>query len=290
MFVIEILRRRKLGMSSCREAAKYARELFDTPIKVLRNDKGVANEEVVVRWGCTSTLGGNVKAVINPTKHIHRVADKVGCRKLLQEAGVSVPKTIFRDNGVIPGDLFDDGKILIGRRATHSQGRHMKVITTMEELFEDKTSAYWSEYIPKEKEYRVYCGFGRVLAVAEKIAEDKTQIAWNHAQGGSIFHNVKWKDWPREMCMEALRAQKACKIDFTGIDMMVLGDDYYVLELNSAPSLTSVYRQKIFAKFYTWIWNEYQTNETKPTHFDLPKKNNWGSLILPFIKENLETT
>jgi len=46
----------------------------------------------------------------------------------------------------------------------------------------------------------------------------------------------------------------------------------------------------MFAKFYTWIWNEYQTNGAKPTHFDLPEKNNWGSLILPFIKENLETT
>jgi hypothetical protein len=126
------------------------------------------------------------------------------------------------------------------------------------------------------------------MAVAEKIPEDKDAIAWNHAGGGSVFHNVKWKQWPRKVCEEALKAQKVVGIDFTGIDLMTKGDDVYVLELNSAPSLTSTYRQRLFAKVLVWASNVFKDTGKKPVHFDLPEKNNWGSLILPYIKENLE--
>ena len=96
--MITLYRRRKLGYKSCREAIKYLKELFNIDGLVVRNDKGVANTPLVMRWGCTSNVGQSTTSVVNSAKMIHDVADKIGCRKLLQDAGVSVPKTFFSKN------------------------------------------------------------------------------------------------------------------------------------------------------------------------------------------------
>jgi glutathione synthase/RimK-type ligase-like ATP-grasp enzyme len=147
---------------------------------------------------------------------------------------------------------------VLGRPATHSQGKYAIRSCDEEDLEQDTTSAYWSQYLPKQKEYRVYCFFGRVVAVAEKVPTDPNAIVWNHHGGGSVFKNVRWGDWPLDVCLEALKAQDVMNIDFTGVDVMVYNDKPYVLELNSAPSLSSPYRKEVFAKAFEYTFKEIE--------------------------------
>ena len=55
------------------------------------------------------------------------------------------------------------------------------------------------------------------------------------------------------------------KTDFCGVDVMVDKDgNSFVLEVNSAPSMTSDYRQSVFAKAFDWIiekGNDYMNTE-----------------------------
>jgi glutathione synthase/RimK-type ligase-like ATP-grasp enzyme len=102
-------------------------------------------------------------------------------------------------------------------------------------------------------EYRVFVVSGRAVMVAEKTPADPTAIAWNVARGGH-FANLRWNDWPLKSVKVAIEAFALSKLDFGGVDIMVDGEgNCYVIEINSAPSMTSEYRQREFAKAFDYI-------------------------------------
>lgn len=291
---VVLLRRRKLGHGSCTSIRDNLHTIFNRDIWTGRMDQNPPEADLLVRWGCTDNF--NARYTINFSEKIHLVNNKANCRKLLQENRVSVPKSYFRaepfghDHGVRNILLADGLRYpLIGRERFHHQGRRLKVINNAEDLRADRTSEYWSEFIDKQKEYRVFVFFGKVTMVAEKVFRgNRNAVAWNVAQGTVSFVNVPWNAWPLEVCKEALKAQKITGIDFAGVDVMVKDEKPYILELNSAHSLTSLYRQKTFAKALEWAIKEIETNHIKPAHFEIPDRITPKKIILPFIRENRE--
>ena len=245
-----ILRRRKLGRTSCNEIAR----LSTTGIVAVRNDKPFpAGHDIVIRWGTTSNVPAGM-TVVNEAKAIHWVADKATSRKLMADAGLS-PKTWLKFvdywNDAGPNDV-------IVRPAVHAQGKnvhfcgHFEEVAKLHDLY-GEGGYYISEFIDKVAEYRVFVVSGRVACVAKKTPADEKAIAWNVAQGGR-FDNVRWGDWPIKACHVAIAAFNMSGLDFGGVDVMVDADGRaYVLEINSAPSLTSPYRQECMAKCFDYI-------------------------------------
>jgi glutathione synthase/RimK-type ligase-like ATP-grasp enzyme len=89
---------------------------------------------------------------------------------------------------------------------------------------------------------------GRVICVAQKTPGNPDDIAWNVARGGR-FDNVRWDEWPLKAVRVSLEAFALSGLDFGGVDVMVDNEGgCFVLEINAAPSLTSPYRQEMFAK------------------------------------------
>lgn len=256
-----LLRRRKLGKGSCAGIASVSR----TGLRTVRSwaDTIPMTAEYVFRWGCTASLGleglGHQFTVVNTAKAIHWCSDKRASRLAMQEAGVSVPATwgVNADGSVMAGR----GDIRVGvpkvvRPVTHAQGRHLYVLDQFSEAIAkcmDIGGGYISAFIPKVAEFRVAVVQNRVAWIAEKTPGNPEQVAWNVAQGGK-FTNVKWGEWPVRVALEALKAANVSGCDFCGVDVMVTEDGTpYVLEVNSAPSLTSPYRQQCFAKCFDYI-------------------------------------
>ena len=80
-------------------------------------------------------------------------------------------------------------------------------------------------------------------------------VAWNVARGGR-FDNVPWDQWPLKAVRVSIEAFSLSSLDFGGVDIMVDADgNCFVLEINSAPSLTSPYRQQCMAKAFNYILN-----------------------------------
>jgi glutathione synthase/RimK-type ligase-like ATP-grasp enzyme len=223
---------------------------------------------------------------------IHTVNDKPGCRKALIDAGIKAPFTFYTKEYIaqaLNDGIWNEEQMfpLIGRPSHHAQGRKMVVSRNFEELERDATSDYWSEIIEKDREYRVYTFFGRILMVAEKVPTEvgRERLAWNHFGGGAVFNNVRWSDWPIECCKESLKAANVIGIDFAGVDVMEKDGVPYILEINSAHSLTAEYRQKIFAKALSWLIDQIETTHEKPVHFDYPEHiRTYKSLILPYLR------
>ena len=253
-----IVRRRKLGMSSVQGICAYSK----TGIRWVRSDMVIQPDAYFIRWGCTCNLPmvGGDRMVINTAKAIHLVADKLEFRRILEEVELC-PRTWFDVQGWswCAADVNNDPHLpVVVRTRTHHQARGLwcfddeeEVIDKCEELGEG--NYYINEFIPKVAEYRVFVMQGRAVCVAEKTPGNPDDVAWNVAKGGR-FDNVRWDDWPLKAVKKSIEAFNLSGLDFGGVDVMVDKEgEVYILEINSAPSLTSPYRQECMAKGFDWI-------------------------------------
>lgn len=246
-----LLRRRGLGRTSCRMIEQFTNGEIAA---VLPEQLGQHDQSVpVIRWGCTAAVNGR-DVLFNSAESIHWCADKRASRLEMQEAGVPVPETwaaeVFRAECDMAGSTTSRFVI---RPPLHSQGRHLvagsafQVCGTYDE--EPRYEfGYVSRLIDKVAEYRVFLVGKRVCWVAKKTPGNPDQVAWNVAQGGR-FDNVRWADWPMRVVEAALAAAKCSGTWFCGVDVMIdAAGNPYVLEVNSAASMTSEYRQRCAAK------------------------------------------
>jgi hypothetical protein len=200
----------------------------------------------------------------------------------MQDAGVPVPETwavIDFDR-----DVYDGNFVL--RREAHAQGRDLwhgdaDYIRYMVEEYGIR-NGYVSRLIDKVAEFRVFVCQNRAVWVAKKTPGNPEAVAWNVAQGGR-FDNVRWSEWNTKVLQAALAAAKVSGTDFCGVDVMVDAEgNPYVLEVNSAPSQTSPYRQSCVAKAFDYIIQ----NNSKAHFEDVEWNQNrtWKSYIHPAVR------
>lgn len=279
-----LLRRKKLGLS----IAKMTEQMVQGTTTI-RNDKPIPapdGEALCFRWGCTSNVPNGYK-IVNKAKNIHLVNNKLEFRKLLEAEGLCTDTWYSLDE--LMNDKFAVVDDVIIRPAKHSQAKHLYRATTLEELQEGvrKCEAagmggyYINKFVKKSAEYRVFIANGRVVWVAQKTPADPNDVAWNVAKGGR-FDNVRWGDWPLEVLETAVKAHTLSGLDFSGVDIMV--DEQggvYVLEINSAPSQTSPYRQSCTAKAFDYM----ATNGVNNIDIEKYAKNGWRKYIHPALHE-----
>jgi len=248
-----ILRRRKLGKTS----TENIRDNMNNPTQVVLLDRDpIPNDiDVLFRWGCT----GNARArrTFNRAEAIHYVNDKRQSRKDFADAGMA-PRT-WLDHHELDMNVPVIGAPLsfIIRPQRHAQGRSLYKCDNIGQVMDATRRIngpyYISEFIPKIAEYRVFVANGRVVWVACKTPGNPQDIAWNVARGGR-FDNVRWGEWPLNVVDLACRVFNMTALDFGGVDVMVGPDGQcYCLEINSAPSQTSPYRQSCVAKVFDYM-------------------------------------
>lgn len=247
-----LLRRRKLGFTSCKEIANNS----ERGIIPIRNDKMFPPDtNLVFRWGTTSDIPTN--NVVNTAKAIHLVNNKREFRKVLDPESLC-PKTWFSAYNEVDLNVWMERFPVVLRPRVHAQGRNLHVCNSPDELFGSAArygegNYYISELINKVAEYRVFIVQGRVVCVAKKTPANPDEVAWNVAKGGR-FDNVRWDEWPLKGAKKSIEAFNLSGLDFGGVDVMVDQDgEAYIVEINSAPSLTSPYRQACMAKAFDYI-------------------------------------
>lgn len=265
-----ILRRRKLGRKSCKGILAQSR----SDLRVIRNDQGVPDDgEIVFRWGCTSAIPSH--QIVNSAEAIARVGDKLEFRRILQEHELC-PETWFIPDAIqLP---------CIIRPRHHAQGRKLYHCRTQEDvaaaLRQCGNDFYASRVIDKAAEYRVLVAQGRAVWVVRKYPGNPQDIAWNVARGGR-FENIRWDAWPLKAIKTAIEAFELSGLDFGGIDVMEdKAGEMSVLEINSAPSQTSPYRQQCMARVFDYI-----VEHGKDTIPLVDRKGGYKKFIHPAISD-----
>ena len=295
---VAIIRRRNLGRTSCAEI----RKMMKHPARIVKTwrtpttrwpyrGKMRPEEDMVIRWGCTSELPNpnhqfTKDNVLNTVKSIGEVNDKAGFRKTLMRAANYpdwlCPPTYFNYDH-ISNDDADSGVVI--RPNSHSRGRNLWVEygwTAIKNRCQHMgaDNYYFSSLISKDKEYRVFVVSGRVVCVAEKTPGNPDDVAWNVAKGGR-FDVLNWDQWPLQAVRKSVEAFNLSSLDFGGVDVMVDKEGTaYVIEINSAPSLTSPYRQSCMAKAFDYIIENGKDRIPLQT-----ERGGWKKFIHPCITE-----
>lgn len=242
-----ILRRRRLGRTSCRGISEQSR----TGISAVRSDQRIPETDLVFRWGCTANVP--TRNVVNTAEAIHRVNNKAAFRAELDRHDLC-PSTWLHVSDAPPAT---EQHPLVVRPLRHAQGRNLHVCSDDDQVVgavERYPEGYYiSSLIRKVAEYRVFVAQGRAVWVAQKFPGNPDDVAWNVARGGR-FENVRWDSWPLKAVRMSIEAFNLSGLDFGGVDVMVDDEgEGYVLEINSAPSQTSEYRQGCVAKVFDYI-------------------------------------
>lgn len=275
-----IVRRRKLGITSIKGIIAAS---VNENLKYANNYEGIPMDNVYIRWGCTSTVPNKDAVVVNSADSIHRMSDKTGFRRLMQEEALCPYTWFTRGADTKP----TPEKPLIVRSKTHAQGKGLWTVTSDHALMMACDAAgegyYINEYIPKVAEYRVFVHQGYVAWVAQKTPGNPDAVAWNVAKGGR-FDNVKWGDWNMDVVNCALKVFALTGAHFAGIDVMLDAEGVaWCVEANSAPSQTSPYRQSCVAKAFDYMtWSGcYDTDMREVRH-----PETWKDAIHPAVHKH----
>lgn len=266
------------------------------PSHVVRNDRINSrrerfrynpNTQMLIRWGCTSQVPCN--NVMNTSNAIQQVNNKLLFRETLNDAELC-PPTYFESESA--HDAVDQGKTLVVRPGHHAQGRNLYSVSTHAELDNaimrcNRIGAWYaSDLIDKVEEYRVFVGSGRVVWVARKVPRNPEAIAWNNATGNGVFENVRWGDWNLKVVRIAIEGYNLSDLHFGGVDVIVDRDNNaYIVEINSAPSQTSPYRQQCCAKYF-----DYSFENGKERISLINERGGWRKFIHPALNEEAYET
>lgn len=221
----------------------------------------------IIRWGNRIEAETDKNSIIyNKSEAIANATNKKLSRQLFAKEKVRSPQL------VTPQTIKNNQYPVIARPSTHAKGKNFIVLRNLAEFTthyqtNEPNGWYYSEFVNKEREFRVHCAHGKILGVMEK-ARGKDKIAWNRAVTGEPFTRVQQKDYIFSVCFQALKACKILGLDFAGVDVLLLGKEGFVLEVNTSPTLNSSdHISEQYARYFDWLNAE---NKRRP-HWDFTK-------------------
>lgn len=187
--------------------------------------------------------------------------------RTLASSGVRIPRTFLPNLTLVEGitDRSAPRFPLFGRKLQHREGKDIMPAFQQEDvpLRHAAGAAYFTEYVPRETEFRVWSYRKLHLATYQKVMRHPEQYRYMGCsyRNGFAFELVQSENVPRGAVEAAANAVNAMGLDFAAVDVLQGKDgNFYVLETNTAPGVETGARQGIRSladKIATWERNGY---------------------------------
>lgn len=276
------LRRQGLGLSSIRNIISK----MSSSSRIFRVDlrNTTPQHNFAFNWGNVNLYGKVFQNVVNKPQAISEISNKGNFRKKLYDEGLAMLTTKSKQEVL---SHLSSGKKFVIRPYSHFGGQKTYLVNNEEELNNAILSCgqgwYASEYIPKVAEYRIFVTQGRVVYVVQKIVQDTSAVAWNVHQGGH-FENIRFDSWNLKAVKASISAFNLTSLDFGAVDIISdSSNNVYVLEINSAPAMTSEYWTECVAKSFDYIVNN--GSERIGT---IEERGGWRKFIHPCLSQEAQ--
>ena len=193
----------------------------------------------VINWGCSSLERSFTNGrVLNQPSQVAISVNKLSAFNLMQEGGVPLPN-FTEDREEALGWLYDGLKVVSRTRLEGSGGAGIVIAETPAQLAEARL---YVRYMPKETEYRIHVGNGRVFFIQRKARRTDVpdeQVNWRvrNLEGGFIYANQN-VEANEDVKNAAVLAVSSLGLDFGAVDLLVTPrGKIAVLEVNCAPGL-----------------------------------------------------
>ncbi len=185
-------------------------------------------EDNLIRWGNTGKIRYIPRSTINRREAIEKASNKFTALTEFTDAGLQTP-AFSREP--MPLSLLRSDKGF--------GGTDIEFIYQTLDAPGNRAGKFYSEYIPKAREFRVHIFNNRIIKTQEKIITEDFEydpVAWN----GNYFRHIGFENLHTRARTMAINAVATLGLDFGAVDL-ILGEDgrYYVLEVNTAPGLTT---------------------------------------------------
>jgi len=184
-------------------------------------ERALANVEGEdVNWGYPV-----IEDAINPSEAIRLASNKRVALTLMAAQGVPVPE-------------FTTDLPAVARPDKHFGGSGFFLCQTFDDVLwaDEHGATHLLAFIEGGREFRVHVAFGKSIKVAEKIGGNPLIRNFKHGSKFMYPQNFEHKKTLRKL---AKRAVRVLGLDFGAVDIIWKDGKWYVLEVNTAPSLTS---------------------------------------------------
>ena len=179
---------------------------------------------VIVNFGGDNMRDDEDVIILN--KNTSVMYDKIKMNRKLDEIQVLHPKTYYYPFANLP----NTNKECVIKKRNGQMGNH-QIFTKFDRIEKSSlnSSDYIQEFIPFETEYRVVVDHRGVFRVTEKIGQAKLRNSKSCVFKDRFIPELY--DLGSQVC-------NRMGVDFSGLDVGLYNGDYYIIELNSAPSLS----------------------------------------------------
>jgi len=187
--------------------------------------------------------------VVNKEAPVMRAKNKIHTLQVLNKAKVPVPKTyVVLDAEYIDDVVRDIGTFpVILKTVSGSHGQGVSIISKKDDLksiIDLVSSQHVSEpliiqeYVKESrgKDLRIFIVGRRVVGAMERISAKKGEFRSNFHLGG----RVKLASLSKKERDIAVKAVKACHLDFAGVDILRTARGPKVIEVNANPGLEGI--------------------------------------------------
>lgn len=183
--------------------------------------------------GPSINYGYQKQGEINRAEAVALASNKRLAFERFKEAGVPIPEVYSPQQARVIAWEFP----LIGRPDKHRAGKQFYFCRTTNGVIRatGKGATHFIEYIEDAREFRVHIVNRKSIKIAEKVGGG---VRKNFKRGAEFvypqdFHHKK------SLRKVARKAVMSLGLDFGAVDILYRDDRFYVLEVNTAPSLTS---------------------------------------------------
>jgi glutathione synthase/RimK-type ligase-like ATP-grasp enzyme len=179
---------------------------------------------------------------INTPDQVNRSIDKRVAFRLFKENGVPTPRWSLKQEEAVKWSK--DGHWICVRQSVEGMdGRGLILAKKPEEI---AWAQLYTQYIPNEREFRIYVFDGKVIDVLEKKPDDDATDQYIRTESNHYIYIRPHHTSLPGLKEAAIAATEAIGLTFAGIDL-VYGDDGkpYVLETNTAPGIGQITARRI---------------------------------------------
>lgn len=170
-------------------------------------------------------------------KAIAKTKDKVKMKEVLVKAGIKTPDIVLLPN--------KHNLPLIFKEFDHSQGRGMKILDSLDKVYQNYGKGYYEAFKRSNREFRVHICLDRPFHIDEKILKSyvKTRNLIKNSTNGYVYLKPE-EEVPYDVIKQSIKAVQAMKLDFGAVDVGYNQEGAWVYEVNTAVGMRTRTREK----------------------------------------------
>jgi glutathione synthase/RimK-type ligase-like ATP-grasp enzyme len=230
------------------KSAALLAEALDVPRIAHRNSRFRGGlDKTVINWG-SGELPYEVRRsrVINKEASVSACVNKIATFFALQRARVPTVEWTT-DYNIARAWLTQGHRVCVRTEVEGRDGAGLTIIDRNQVL---PRAPLYTKFVRADQEYRVNVCFDETMGVQIKVPTGARSNPDIKTTGGGYGFRLLGADEIRTGLRPVARsAIAALGLDFGGVDIIRQGNNYYVLEVNSAPELTPEVCRRFARKF-----------------------------------------